>query len=151
MVFRINDQEIFDMKAFAEFACEQNEVYTEMDGHEVLADGDPDDTGIPVISTPAGWHCIWTRWVKLQASELFEKAGVESPLARSPSLQRKWINQPSTQQVYHSYHGLNVLAWIEPEGTWARVWFTTNVGTCDTQSIRITTLALSEGWTKPRG
>jgi len=53
---------------------------------------------------------------------------------------RKWINQPSTLQQYHKYHGKNVLY----DATAEEVWFTEG----DVISMQIDPLALSDGWTK---
>lgn len=54
---------------------------------------------------------------------------------------RMWINQPSTLQPLHAYHGRNVLAIDDGNGQ-ARMYFTSG----PVVAIRGPWLALSEGW-----
>jgi hypothetical protein len=61
-----------------------------------------------------------------------------------------WINQPSTLQPYHKYHGMNVLVDMNDTAknhageTCVWVYFTQG----DTVSVSIAKVALSHGWTK---
>lgn len=56
---------------------------------------------------------------------------------------RMWINQPSTLQPAHKWHGLNVLAVRETDNPeMARVFFTSG----DVISARIPANSLSKGW-----
>jgi len=57
------------------------------------------------------------------------------------SPRRAWINQPSTQQTAHKWHGVNVLATDDGEG-FSRVYFTSG----DIISARLPTPCLSDGW-----
>lgn len=62
-------------------------------------------------------------------------------------MRRMWINQPSTLQQFHKYHGTNVLADEAPnERGVVTVWFLSG----DTWSMDILEMALSKGWTKGR-
>lgn len=54
---------------------------------------------------------------------------------------RMWINQPSTLQPYHAYHGRRVLAHLV-DGDYARAYFTDG----PVVSMRVAHNALSEGW-----
>ena len=54
------------------------------------------------------------------------------------SLQRKWINQPSTLQPHHELHGVNVLYDEKSK----RIYFLSG----DVISQNIDPLALSDGW-----
>lgn len=60
--FSINNRP-YDMGHFSRFAQQQPEVCTEGPG-EVLADNDPDDTGISLISSKRGWQAIWKRYIQ---------------------------------------------------------------------------------------
>lgn len=53
-------------------------------------------------------------------------------------MKRMWINQPSTLQTYHKYHGKNVLF----DEKQMRVYFTKG----PVISMEINKLSLSEGW-----
>ena len=55
--------------------------------------------------------------------------------------ERMWINQPSTSQPFHKWHGTNVLAVREGGDMW-RAYFLS--GTII--SMRAPGLALSSGW-----
>lgn len=61
-------------------------------------------------------------------------------------MKRYWINQPSTLQFAHEFHGQNVLApeTLDAENEWVTVYFTKG----DTISARINRDALSDGWAK---
>jgi len=56
-------------------------------------------------------------------------------------IHRMWINQPSELQVYHAYHGKNVLAEEENETT-MRVYFLEG----NIISMQMDRNALSMGW-----
>lgn len=58
------------------------------------------------------------------------------------SVQRMWINQPSTLQPHHSLHGQRVLAMPEPKSVMWRVYFLSG----DVVSQQIPESALSPGW-----
>lgn len=60
-------------------------------------------------------------------------------------IQRCWINQPSTSQPLHNWHGLNVLAHIE-EGETKMATVYPLKG--ETISMYIPIICLSKGWTK---
>lgn len=62
---------------------------------------------------------------------------------RSYSMQRYWINQPSTLQKHHDLHGQNVLA-APTHGAFVRVYFASG----DVISMEIDKAALSAGWRK---
>ena len=59
---------------------------------------------------------------------------------------RVWINQPSTQQGFHKYHGMNVLTMPKviyaKNGEFIRIYFTSG----SVVSMNIPVSALSEGW-----
>jgi hypothetical protein len=55
---------------------------------------------------------------------------------------RMWINQPSTLQRYHAWHGTNVLVGEREENGYTRVWFTSGL----VISMRMDYSALSKGW-----
>ena len=57
-------------------------------------------------------------------------------------LQRMWINQPSTLQILHEYHGTNVLVDTENE----IAYFLTG----DVISMEVPMETLSEGWIKSK-
>ena len=57
-----------------------------------------------------------------------------------------WINQPSTLQAYHEYHGINVWANMKPyfRADSGRVYV--DIYLLDGSSMIIDRNALSEGW-----
>jgi recombinational DNA repair protein RecR len=57
-------------------------------------------------------------------------------------IERMWINQPSTQQRYHEYHGQNVLAVFRTGETEAMAYFLSE----PLISMNIDISALSSGW-----
>ena len=57
------------------------------------------------------------------------------------TLQRMWVNQPSTLQPHHDLHGTNVLAHLEYDDT-MRVYFLSG----PVISQQMSRLALSDGW-----
>lgn len=59
-------------------------------------------------------------------------------------MQRMWINQPSTSQPYHEYHGQRVLVDFDDRNS-PMVYFLSG----DTLAMQMDRLALSRGW--PRG
>lgn len=58
-------------------------------------------------------------------------------------LQRMWINQPSTLQPYHKFHGTKVLADLNDE-QFKRVYFLSG----DVISMQCDRFYLSTGWPK---
>ena len=58
-----------------------------------------------------------------------------------PSIERMWINQPSTAQALHHLHGVNVLAVHEYDDTY-RIYFLSG----DIVSQQCSSLSLSKGW-----
>lgn len=56
-------------------------------------------------------------------------------------IQRMWINQPSTLQELHKYHGINVLAQEEMSGSYT-IYFLSG----STISMRVPRNVLSHGW-----
>jgi phenolic acid decarboxylase len=56
------------------------------------------------------------------------------------TLKRMWINQPSTLQPLHKYHGRNVLAY--KEGTGYRIYFLSG----HVIDMQIPSGCLSPGW-----
>lgn len=56
-------------------------------------------------------------------------------------IQRMWINQPSTLQPLHDYHGINVLAQEEMSGSFT-VYFLSG----PIISMRVPRNAISYGW-----
>jgi hypothetical protein len=56
-------------------------------------------------------------------------------------MKRVWVNQPSTLQPYHEWHGQNLLAVVEDE-RYSRVYFLSG----PVVSMQMLTPALSEGW-----
>ncbi len=59
-------------------------------------------------------------------------------------MKRMWINQPSTLQPYHGWHGCNVLVDFEKDGGEPVAYFLFG----DLVSMQVSPLALSEGWLK---
>ena len=57
-------------------------------------------------------------------------------------MERYWINQPSTLQPYHEYHGVEVYGPEKLTGDYTHVYFISG----PIISMRIQTLALSPGW-----
>lgn len=55
---------------------------------------------------------------------------------------RMWVNQPSTLQPYHEYHGERVLAYYEGYDNTYRVYFLHG----ETVSMQMPRMALSPGW-----
>jgi hypothetical protein len=60
-----------------------------------------------------------------------------------PKASRKWVNQPSTLQPYHKFHGMEVVA-IQIDDKTSQVYFNSSswVG------MEMDNLALSDGWPK---
>jgi hypothetical protein len=56
-------------------------------------------------------------------------------------VKRMWINQPSTAQLHHDLHGVNVFAIADTDATY-RVYFLSG----NVISQQIAKLALSKGW-----
>lgn len=60
-------------------------------------------------------------------------------------MKRMWINQPSTQQPFHSLHAINVLARKKPYSkNCTEVYFLSG----STWSMIVPTIVLSRGWLK---
>lgn len=57
-------------------------------------------------------------------------------------MRRMWINQPSTLQPHHDFHGVNVLANMTSKDSLVTVYFLE--GECI--SIVVSRFALSAGW-----
>lgn len=57
-------------------------------------------------------------------------------------LKRMWINQPSTLQPDHKYHGTNVLIEKDNDEEYIDMYFTSGL----IISMRIARLSLSNGW-----
>lgn len=60
-------------------------------------------------------------------------------------MKRMWINQPSTDQPFHAYHGVRVLTDLKPEfegSTACRVYFTEG----NVISAQVSINSLSNGW-----
>ena len=58
---------------------------------------------------------------------------------------RMWVNQPSTLQTYHKYHGTNVLVISSPDDLfldYCRVYFLKG----EVISMQMCLKALSKGW-----
>lgn len=66
-------------------------------------------------------------------------------MSRNDTMQRMWINQPSTLQPHHNLHGVRVLARSERDtpDCW-RAYFLAG----PVHSMRIARSALSDGWPK---
>lgn len=60
-------------------------------------------------------------------------------------LERMWVNQPSTTQAYHCYHGKNVLVCRERGKDYVDAYFTEGTIICS----RIHISALSKDWNTP--
>ena len=61
-------------------------------------------------------------------------------------MKRMWVNQPSTTQAYHKWHGQNVLVCPEPNSKrLSRVYFLSG----PIVSVPMVTSVLSEGWKEP--
>lgn len=58
-------------------------------------------------------------------------------------MRRAWINQPSTLQSCHHWHGERVLTADKPSGATAQVWFARNTPLI---SAEVPVNALSAGW-----
>ena len=58
------------------------------------------------------------------------------------TLGRFWINQPSTLQPLHKWHGVNVIAPINDGRDWCYAYFTSG----NTISMQVSRLELSPGW-----
>jgi hypothetical protein len=63
----------------------------------------------------------------------------------SKTIQRMWINQPSSIQSMHTLHGIRVLACPDTDET-MRVYFLSG----ETVSMQVPRLALSKGWPRHR-
>lgn len=57
-------------------------------------------------------------------------------------MERMWINQPSTHQAYHKYHGTNVLVEKKKDSSFVWVYFLSGA----VQSTWMSKNALSPGW-----
>lgn len=60
-------------------------------------------------------------------------------------LKRMWVNQPSTLQMDHKYHGMNVLVnevELKDEDDFLDAYFVKG----DMHSARLSKLALDDGW-----
>ncbi len=57
-------------------------------------------------------------------------------------MKRMWINNPSTAQTYHKYHGQNVLVDTNTNNDYCRVYFTSG----SVISMEMHKNALSDGW-----
>jgi len=64
-----------------------------------------------------------------------------------PDFERMWINQPSSLQTYHNYHGCNVIAWLDNNKSTTQISFISG----DIISMEIDTIALSKGWIQNNG
>jgi hypothetical protein len=59
------------------------------------------------------------------------------------SIKRMWINRPAKDQVFHDYHGTNVLAVHEYDDTYCIFFLKGDVISC-----QVPKLWLSNGWLK---
>jgi hypothetical protein len=62
---------------------------------------------------------------------------------KNPDGKRMWVNQPSTLQTYHKFHGMEVIA-IKLDDQTSQVYFISTSWT----SMEMDNLALSYGWPK---